>query len=267
MSPSKSADRPSGLPEPLAHLHGATWQRNRVGRSGMQVYRAETGKETFYLKVDPERTGELEDEAARLRWIAGRLPAPAVRFSGLLEDGCPALLMTALPGDSLIAPEHLGDPPRLAGCLEQSLRLLKQVPVADCPFDAGLDVALLAAQQRVSAGKVDKSCWNPETTFSSPESLLAYLLDNRPPDTPPVFIHGDFCLPNILATDDAVTGLIDWSRGGVGDRWRDLALASWTLNYNLGSAGNRVFLDLLSRLDVRPDPYRTEYFILLEELF
>lgn len=33
------------------------------------------------------------------------------------------------------------------------------------------------------------------------------------------FIHGDFCLPNILAKDREISGFIDVEAGGVGDPW------------------------------------------------
>lgn len=49
------------------------------------------------------------------------------------------------------------------------------------------------------------------------------------------FIHGDFCLPNILAKDGKVSGFIDTEAGGVGDPWMDYAWCIWSLEYNLGT--------------------------------
>lgn len=46
-------------------------------------------------------------------------------------------------------------------------------------------------------------------------------------------IHGDFCLPNILAIDNKVIGFIDLGDAGVGDPWRDYAWGIWSLEYNL----------------------------------
>lgn len=46
-------------------------------------------------------------------------------------------------------------------------------------------------------------------------------------------IHGDFCLPNILAVDDKVVGFIDLGDSGIGDPWRDYAWCIWSLEYNL----------------------------------
>lgn len=49
------------------------------------------------------------------------------------------------------------------------------------------------------------------------------------------FIHGDFCLPNILAENGEVAGFIDTEAGGVGDPWMDYAWCIWSLEYNLGT--------------------------------
>lgn len=48
-------------------------------------------------------------------------------------------------------------------------------------------------------------------------------------------IHGDFCLPNILADGDRLVGYIDLGDAGVGDPWRDYAWCIWSLEYNTGS--------------------------------
>lgn len=49
------------------------------------------------------------------------------------------------------------------------------------------------------------------------------------------FIHGDFCLPNILARNGEISGFIDLEAGGIGDPWMDYAWCIWSLEYNLGT--------------------------------
>lgn len=49
------------------------------------------------------------------------------------------------------------------------------------------------------------------------------------------FVHGDFCLPNLLATGDRITGIVDTEAGGIGDPWVDYAWAIWSLEYNTGA--------------------------------
>lgn len=49
------------------------------------------------------------------------------------------------------------------------------------------------------------------------------------------FIHGDFCLPNILVRDGEVSGFIDTEAAGIGDPWMDYAWCIWSLEHNLGT--------------------------------
>lgn len=49
------------------------------------------------------------------------------------------------------------------------------------------------------------------------------------------FIHGDFCLPNILAKEGKISGFIDTEAAGIGDPWMDYAWCIWSLEYNLGT--------------------------------
>ena len=49
------------------------------------------------------------------------------------------------------------------------------------------------------------------------------------------FVHGDFCLPNILAEDGEITGFIDTEAAGLGDPWLDIAWCIWSFEYNLGT--------------------------------
>lgn len=47
------------------------------------------------------------------------------------------------------------------------------------------------------------------------------------------FVHGDYCLPNILVKDDQVVGFVDLGDSGIGDPWMDYAWCIWSLEYNL----------------------------------
>jgi kanamycin kinase len=61
-------------------------------------------------------------------------------------------------------------------------------------------------------------------------------------------VHGDCCVPNVVLHDWAFSGFVDLGDGGVGDRHLDLAMALWSLRFNLGSAAwGEVFLDAYGR--------------------
>ena len=69
------------------------------------------------------------------------------------------------------------------------------------------------------------------------------------------FVHGDFCLPNILIKDDHVAGFIDIENCGRGDKRFDIAWAVWSLGYNLGT--NKYTNDFLDKIgcDFSRDDY------------
>ena len=60
-------------------------------------------------------------------------------------------------------------------------------------------------------------------------------------------VHGDACLPNIMAGDDGSNGFIDLGDMGVGDVEVDLSAAVWSLEYNLGPGFGRAFLTAYGR--------------------
>lgn len=80
------------------------------------------------------------------------------------------------------------------------------------------------------------------------------------------FTHGDYCLPNIMLGDGAVTGFIDLGRAGIADRYTDLALAARSIRHNTGDEQLvGVFLEayVLSEVNWR----KIDYYTLLGELF
>lgn len=72
------------------------------------------------------------------------------------------------------------------------------------------------------------------------------------------FIHGDFCLPNILARDGEISGFIDVEAGGVGDPWMDYAWCIWSMEYNLGT--DQYTGLLLEALGIEFDKEKFEYY-------
>jgi len=48
-----------------------------------------------------------------------------------------------------------------------------------------------------------------------------------------VYVHGDFCLPNIIVDKNGEIGFIDTQTSGLGDPWIDYAWCIWSLEYNL----------------------------------
>lgn len=49
------------------------------------------------------------------------------------------------------------------------------------------------------------------------------------------FVHGDFCLPNILVRYNKIVGFVDTEASGIGDAWMDYAWCIWSYEHNLGT--------------------------------
>lgn len=58
-----------------------------------------------------------------------------------------------------------------------------------------------------------------------------------------VLIHGDYCLPNVLVHDGALSAVVDVGLAGLGNPETDLAAGVWTLHYNFGAGFARPFLE------------------------
>ena len=93
---------------------------------------------------------------------------------------------------------YLNNPEKLCEVLAESMKFLHSRPVADIPVSACM------------------------------ESYKG--LDFMKRDT---FIHGDFCLPNIILDDWKFSTFIDVGLAGAGDRHIDIYWALWSLDHNL----------------------------------
>ena len=183
------------------------------------------------------------------------------------DDGVVERLTTAaLPGLDATRSPLSDDPGRLVPALARGLRAWHDaLPVADCPFDSRLDVALPAVAGRVRRGLVDPvRHFHEEHAHLGPRAALAQLHRTRPVEVDLVVCHGDYCLPNVLLDDEGtVTGYVDLGELGAADRWWDLAVATWSLDWNLGPGWEQVFLDTYG---AALDPDRRAFYRLLYDL-
>ncbi len=94
----------------------------------------------------------------------------------------------------------------------------------------------------------------------------------RKPGDDLVLCHGDYCLPNILAKGDELSGFIDLSRVCVDDRWRDIAVCIRSMERNLSGiySGGKNYgpLDLdffLQELGIEMNEEKMKYYLELED--
>lgn len=205
----------------------------------------------------------LAAEAERMRWLASHLPTPEVVDVGRFGGG-EWLLTRGLPGHDATHPSGQRDVEWLVQALAQTLRRLHEVPVGHCPFDGRLEAALAHVRDRVGRGDVvPERDFHEEFASLSAAEALAELEAARPPDEDLVVCHGDFCLPNVVFQDGRLSGVLDLGELGVADRWWDLAVATWSLTWNLGPGHEALFLEAYG---VEMDAARMRYYRLLYDL-
>lgn len=258
------------LPVDLAMmLAGGQWHLMTIGSSGEPVYQITLpSSEVLYLKTAKAPfAGFLELEHERLLWLRGKLPVPEVRyFLGVAPAHDIYLLTSAVPGLMTHELALRNDIATLVRSLADALRQVHNVPIDECPFDMRLDFRLKGATYRTEMGLVDEDDFDEVRRGRTASELLAELLALRPKDEDLAFTHGDFSLPNILFTPDLrQVGFVDWARGGIADRYQDIALACRSLAYNIGPEWIPLLLDAYGF--GTGDAAKLHYYQLLDEFF
>ncbi|MCA1443402.1 APH(3') family aminoglycoside O-phosphotransferase [Ensifer sp. IC4062] len=246
-------------------LSGYTSEKDTLGQSASTVLMLKADRQPL-LVVKHEKPGpfaELENEAARLEWLATQgLPCPRV-LGQAQHAGQSWLLMEAIGGLDL-ASSRLSPAERIV-ILADALRRLHRLNPAKCPFDHRLRGRIAAAEARMAAGLVDEDDFDDERRGKTARELFGELQVRRPNEEQLVVTHGDACLPNIVARGDRFAGFIDCGRLGVADLYQDIALACRSISYNLGKDWVQPFLDLYGLPN--PDPEKLSFYCLLDEFF
>jgi kanamycin kinase len=180
------------------------------------------------------------------------------------EDGT-WLVTEALPGRSAVDARWKAEPERAVAAIGAGLRTFHEaLPVDGCPFSWSVDERLADARERAAAGRVNPAGWDdPAHRALGLDGALRRLV-GAPAVDRLVVCHGDSCSPNTLIDDGGrCSGHVDLGELGVADRWADLAIATWSTNWNYGPGWEPA---LLEAYGVDPDPDRTAYYRLLWEL-
>ncbi len=245
--------------------------RAAAGRAVAVVWENELGGLTFRLGQGPGRhfakwtpagNGiDLSAEADRLRWAAAFTCVPRVLDLGSDEAGN-WLVTAGLQGENAIAERWTRDPATAVAAIGAGLRSFHEaLPVAACPFTWSIEDRLTDIRRRGSAGLIDSGAWRDDRPELTDLDQVLEALADAPPIDELVVCHGDACAPNtLLSTDGRCCGHVDLGSLGVADRWADLAIATWSTQWNYGPGWEE---QLLQAYGVAPDPVRTRYYRLL----
>ncbi len=221
----------------------------------------------LYLKWGEHAVAQaIADEAHRLWWLQGRMPA-ARPLSFVTQDAQAWLLTAALPGRSGDAwlerdPALL---PRIIDAFASFLVQLHALDPAECPFRADAAVRIADARRQVREGLVDEDDFDPDHEGWSAGDVLAEVERLAPIAKATCVTHGDFSLGNLILDEGmTVTGCIDVGRLGVADPYQDIAIF-WQNLAEHGPAMQQRFLDAIGLR--QPDADRLALHRCLDELF
>jgi kanamycin kinase len=204
-----------------------------VGRPVREVWENAVGGRTFeiggtadryFIKWTPASSGiDLAQEATRLEWAWSYITVPRVLAQGA-DDTESWLVTSALPGQNAVTERWRAEPATAVAAIGEGLRAMHEaMPVTACPFSWMAEDQLADARRRAGLGHLDSTGFHP--------------------------VHRSLSIEQALDR--------------VADRWADLAVATWSVDWNYGPQWEGL---LLSAYGIDPDPDRTRYYRLLWDL-
>lgn len=233
------------LPSKISNLIIAqSLEAEHIGESKSDVFKVKLARgETGYLKISSSSyvKNEIRREIQVLNWLKPYMNVPEP--IEVIEEGQSIyFLMTAIEGRNLAeALQTLGT----EKCLQLGARFLKTlhtIPTDKCPFDRKLSVTLKLAKENLDAGLIDESDFDGDKKGLTGSAIYEKLRACRPATEDLVFTHGDYCFPNIIVSNDQISGVVDLSRAGVADRYQDIALFLRSFRSNISTPDLEYFV-------------------------
>lgn len=202
-------------------------------------------------------------EIDRIEWLDRRLPVPKVMASAPIATGGHAAVFSTPPGKPATATDSSHDPVRSVELFAQALRFVHEIPIDRCPFSNKLDVRLRSIRRRLKAGRYDSMQLSEAYRRYPATQLFDMLVERQPKEEDFVFAHGAWMMDVVYLDSQGVSGITEWDRAGIADRYVDLAKGAQ-------SVADRVGPELIPRFFEcygvpNPEPLRLDYYQLLGE--
>lgn len=169
----------------------------------------------YYIKYAEKGALKKDAELGKLFENFGM----GVEVVAYLSEDKDYLVTKEAKGEDAIEAKYLENPEKLCEALAEAMKYLHSRPIENVPVSLCMDI------------------------YAKGENA-----DKLKQDT---FIHGDFCLPNIILDNWKFSTFIDTGLAGVGDKHIDLYWVLWSLNYNLGTEKyTDYFLELYGKENV-----------------
>ena len=151
----------------------------------------------YYIKYAEKGALKKDAELGKLFENAGM----GVKVIAYLTEDRDYLVTKEAVGEDALAQQYLDNPEKLCEVLAEAMKYLHSRPIENLPVSMCMDI--YAKGENANRLKQD------------------------------TFIHGDFCLPNVILDNWKFSTFIDVGLAGIGDKHIDLYWVLWSLNYNL----------------------------------
>ncbi len=252
---------PKAIQKKIQNLH---YSKDTIGmgNSHVRVFK----DQPWVLKVFYDQAQGLR-EIAIMDWLRQiNIPVPEIIMVEKTEKRV-YLLMTKLEGLMSCDKTMMKNPLMVIDVLAEGIKRLQQININDCPFPLTIADRLKIAKRYLDRGEVDRDTWDADIIkgrFQTPQELYNYLLTHQPEEDL-VFVHGDYCLPNIFIKDQKLAGFLDLGLAGISDRHADIALCMRSIKYNFGTDQYKDIF--FKKFDFKIDEAKIDYYLLLDELF
>ncbi|WP_099023638.1 phosphotransferase family protein [Mycolicibacterium palauense] len=213
-----------------------TVSRVGIGQSNITTLVVDEAGHEWVMREPPPGSAngnahDVEREAHILTALATTdVPVPRVVGTGKSPAGSPFLMMERVQGTPLETEDEartLSPAQRreLGISVAETLGRLHRLDVStlgitasNTPYVVRQLRRVSAAWERVGAESRHDRAWR---------AVYAGLSDRMPEPAPPVIMHGDYRLSNLLVSEGRITAVLDWELCTIGDPFADLA---WLLD-------------------------------------
>lgn len=157
------------------------------------------------------------------------------------------LIVKEVEGENGISQNHIADPKKLASSFGNHLRIIHSLEYDICPGSNRTKSLFYECNKKVREDKIEMWSFHKKYGFTPNQGLL--MLDSlKSSYVNDVFIHGDYCLPNIIMNDFEFSGIVDMDLSGMGDRHIDIVSGLRSLEINFKTKEyDDIFLDAYGR--------------------
>lgn len=248
------------IPKVISHyLKNFTLSDSIIGRLNDHILKYQNIEGNFlYLKYGSGISKEdIKTEFCILSWLQNKIQVSQV-VEYHEKNNISYLLTQGLSGIPAYKVKKNKTKQRIK-VIALALKKFHSVSINECPVDNSLTKDLEQIRKYIELDVIDDKKFLVYSKGKSIKSVFNILEKQKKNMHNNTFIHGDFCLPNLLIDSNNDFSFIDLGDAGVGDKYKDLSSIEGSISRNFGEKWLQFFYDEYdSSLEI--DKQKIQYF-------